>query len=190
MKQPNHLPFELGNVNGTPDDICYCGMYWPGEPANSTTSGFANSSELLHLRGCSFVTHCSPVLNPRQLQSPAPTEMCLYQDVFTNPGTGWAAAEFDNYFIGYHEPEYYHVEIKSPHLKAPVVGIPDAETHNFRMQPSNCRSILCLEEPQRTAIIVMVWCSVARVTTIMPSPSLRPPRNGRCSKALPAGSCL
>ena len=55
----------------------------------------------------------------------------LYQDVFTNPGTGWAAAEFDNYFIGYHEPEYYHVEIKSPNLKAPVVGIPDAETNNF-----------------------------------------------------------
>ena len=55
----------------------------------------------------------------------------LYEDVFTNPGTGWAAAEFDNYFIGYHEPEYYHVEIKSPHLKAPVVGIPEPETHNY-----------------------------------------------------------
>jgi hypothetical protein len=55
----------------------------------------------------------------------------LYQDVFTNPGTGWAAAEFDNYFIGYHEPEYYHIEIKSPHLKAPVVGIPSGETNNY-----------------------------------------------------------
>ena len=55
----------------------------------------------------------------------------LYQDDFTNPGTGWAAAEFDNYFIGYHEPECYHVEIKSPHLKAPVVSIPEAETHNY-----------------------------------------------------------
>ena len=55
----------------------------------------------------------------------------LYQDAFTNPGTGWAAAEFDNYFIGYHEPEYYHVEIKSPNLKAPVVGIPSAETNNY-----------------------------------------------------------
>ena len=55
----------------------------------------------------------------------------LYQDVFTNPGTGWAAAEFDNYFIGYHEPEYYHVEIKSPHLNAPVVGIPSGEANNY-----------------------------------------------------------
>jgi hypothetical protein len=62
---------------------------------------------------------------------PSTDSNVLYQDVFTNPGTGWAAAEFDNYFIGYHEPEYYHIEIKSPHLKAPVVGVPDAETNNF-----------------------------------------------------------
>src|SRR5688572_6129053 len=55
----------------------------------------------------------------------------LYQDEFNNPSTGWAAAEFDNYFIGYHEPESYHVEIKTPNLKAPVVGIPEAETHNY-----------------------------------------------------------
>jgi len=62
---------------------------------------------------------------------PTTDKNVLYQDVFTNPGTGWAAAEFDNYFIGYHEPEYYHIEIKSPHLRAPVVGIPDAEKNNF-----------------------------------------------------------
>ena len=55
----------------------------------------------------------------------------LYEDTFTNPTTGWSVAEFDNYFIGYHEPESYHIEIKSPHLKAPVVPIPDAATHNF-----------------------------------------------------------
>jgi hypothetical protein len=55
----------------------------------------------------------------------------LYQDTFTNPATGWAVAEFDNYFIGYHEPESYHIEIKSPHLKAPIVSIPDAANHNY-----------------------------------------------------------
>ena len=72
-------------------------------------------------------------LTIRNLEAPPQEDVgaVLYEDVFTNPATGWAAAEFDNYFIGYHEPEYYHVEIKSPHLKAPVVGIPDAETHNF-----------------------------------------------------------
>ena len=64
--------------------------------------------------------------------SEAPTDPnVLYQDDFTNPTTGWSVVEFDNYFIGYHEPESYHIEIKSPHLKAPVVPIPDAATNNF-----------------------------------------------------------
>jgi len=62
---------------------------------------------------------------------PVIDDSVLYQDDFTNPATGWAVAEFDNYFIGYHEPESYHVEIKSPHSKAPVVGIPESETHNY-----------------------------------------------------------
>jgi hypothetical protein len=55
----------------------------------------------------------------------------LYEDDFTNPTTGWDVAEFDNYFIGYHEPESYHIEIKSPHLRAPVVPIPEPATHNY-----------------------------------------------------------
>lgn len=49
----------------------------------------------------------------------------LYQDDFTNPGTGWAVRQFDNYFIGYHEPEYYHIEINSPNYKAPVIVEPE-----------------------------------------------------------------
>jgi hypothetical protein len=44
----------------------------------------------------------------------------LYRDDFTNPGTGWPEAKFDNYFIGYHEPEYYHVEVVSPNFKTTV----------------------------------------------------------------------
>ncbi|HKY54056.1 MAG TPA: hypothetical protein VJM08_07125, partial [Anaerolineales bacterium] len=64
-----------------------------------------------------------PSIETPATSQPTTDSNVLYQDVFTNPGTGWAAAEFDNYFIGYHEPEYYHVEIKSPHLRAPVVGI-------------------------------------------------------------------
>jgi len=44
----------------------------------------------------------------------------LYQDEFTDPSTGWPEAKFDNYFIGYHEPEYYHIEIDSPNYRAPV----------------------------------------------------------------------
>jgi hypothetical protein len=61
---------------------------------------------------------------PAATSEPAPDENVLYQEDFTNPATGWAAAEFGSYFIGYHEPESYHIEIQSPHLPAPVVSIP------------------------------------------------------------------
>jgi hypothetical protein len=44
----------------------------------------------------------------------------LYHDDFTNPSTAWPEEKFDNFFIGYHEPEYYHVEISSPNYKATV----------------------------------------------------------------------
>ena len=44
----------------------------------------------------------------------------LFQDDFTNPATGWPEDKFDNYFIGYHEPEYYHIEITSPNSKTTV----------------------------------------------------------------------
>ena len=44
----------------------------------------------------------------------------LYEDTFTDPATGWSEDKFDNYFIGYHEPEYYHIEITSPHNKTTV----------------------------------------------------------------------
>lgn len=44
----------------------------------------------------------------------------LYEDNFTNPATGWTERSFDNYFIGYHEPEYYHVEITGTNYKTTV----------------------------------------------------------------------
>jgi hypothetical protein len=53
-----------------------------------------------------------------QTQAPAP--VMLYQDDFTNSASGWPEQKFDNYFIGYHEPEYYHVEIDSPNYKTTV----------------------------------------------------------------------
>src|SRR5919108_4950779 len=51
---------------------------------------------------------------------PATDANVLYQDDFTDPATSWPEAKFDNYFIGYHEPEYYHVEITSPSSKTTV----------------------------------------------------------------------
>ena len=70
-----------------------------------------------------------PGVQPGSTSQPPPD--VFYQDNFTNPGTGWDEVETADYFIGYHEPEYYHVEIKSPHLKAPVVGLPEPEQHSY-----------------------------------------------------------
>ena len=88
------------------------------------------------ISGCSNATASD--IEPTQTQSPALTEAVdtataeptqeqpvgdpnvLYHDDFTNPASGWSEAKFDNFFIGYHEPEYYHVEIESPNLKTTV----------------------------------------------------------------------
>jgi len=52
----------------------------------------------------------------------------LYHDDFTNPASGWPEAKFDNYFIGYHEPENYHVEVTSPNYKTTAF---EPEKKNF-----------------------------------------------------------
>ena len=54
------------------------------------------------------------------IQEPVVDENVLYEDGFANPASGWPEEKFDNYFIGYHEPEYYHVEITSPNYKTTV----------------------------------------------------------------------
>jgi len=62
-------------------------------------------------------------LNIRNFEAPEPQESgagLLYQDDFTNPGTNWPERKFDNYFIGYHEPEYYHIELNGPSYKTTV----------------------------------------------------------------------
>ena len=51
---------------------------------------------------------------------PVSGDNVIYHDDFTNPSTGWTEDKFDNYFIGYHEPEYYHVEVNSPNYKTTV----------------------------------------------------------------------
>ena len=54
---------------------------------------------------------------------PEPLEAgLLYQDDFTDITSGWPnGLEFDNYFIGYHEPDYYHVQVGAPNDSALVV---------------------------------------------------------------------
>ena len=72
-----------------------------------------------------------PSVEAPATSQPVADQNVLYQDDFTNPATSWAVAKFGNLFIGYHEPESYHIEIQSPHLTAPVVSIPDPAAHNY-----------------------------------------------------------
>jgi formylglycine-generating enzyme required for sulfatase activity len=51
----------------------------------------------------------------------------LYHDDFSLPASGWPEIKFDNYFIGYHQPEYYHIEVTSPNYKT-VVFAPERQT--------------------------------------------------------------
>lgn len=60
------------------------------------------------------------IRKPEVSQSQSPSAKILYKDDFTNSASGWAEKKFDNYFIGYHEPEFYHVEITSPNYKTTV----------------------------------------------------------------------
>jgi hypothetical protein len=55
-------------------------------------------------------------LTVREVELPQPQEKqaVLYQDDFTNPGSGWPTLDFDTYYIGYHEPDYYHLEVHAP----------------------------------------------------------------------------
>jgi hypothetical protein len=98
----------------------------PTLPAESSPTAEASSPT-----ADSAASPTEPGVEPAATAQPTPDSNVLYQDDFTNPATRWAAAEFGNYFIGYHEPESYHIEIQSPHLKAPVVSIPDPAAHNY-----------------------------------------------------------
>jgi hypothetical protein len=68
-------------------------------------------------------------INPAEGVGPQEFEGALYFDTFTDPATAWPEEEFDNYFIGYHEPEYYHVEVLSPNSRT-AVFTPDHATYD------------------------------------------------------------
>ena len=60
------------------------------------------------------------IRNLDQAQVPETGAPLLYKDDFTNPASSWPERKFDNYFVGYHEPEYYHIEITGPNYKTTV----------------------------------------------------------------------
>ena len=75
-----------------------------------------------------------PVSSPTTISTPAPEPTSqpglLYQDDFTQLDSGWSSIDFDNSYIGYHEPEYYHVEVHAPNSKE-VVRVPDQNLDDF-----------------------------------------------------------
>jgi hypothetical protein len=76
----------------------------------------------------------APTLPPTD--TPIPTvetvsmEGVLYYDDFTDTGSGWDRIAFDNSYIGYHEPGYYHVEVHAPNSNE-LVPIPDQSFTDF-----------------------------------------------------------
>jgi hypothetical protein len=55
-------------------------------------------------------------------EEPEATEGWLLYDDFTDSSTGWPPSqEFGNYFIGYHEPNWYHVQVNEPNEHVSVV---------------------------------------------------------------------
>ena len=65
--------------------------------------------------------------------APAPKGI-IYRDDFTDPKSGWPnSLEFGNYYIGYHEPNHYHVEVHVPNDRA-VVPVPKQTFGDFTME--------------------------------------------------------
>jgi SH3 domain-containing protein len=61
---------------------------------------------------------------------PLPKKDVLYQDDFTDASSGWPDKKtFDNYFFGYHEPQWYFIQITSPNSKAPVIAVPKGKSY-------------------------------------------------------------
>ena len=54
----------------------------------------------------------------------------LYEEDFTTLEGNWPELVFDHFYIGYHEPEWYHIEIQNPN-DSEVVVIPEESFDNF-----------------------------------------------------------
>lgn len=82
------------------------------EPAASPEPAAVGTAEPVSKQ--ETVIEPSPTVETVNVPEPAVDEHLLYEDDFNDPSSGWSSQEFDNYFVGYHEPEYYHVEVHEP----------------------------------------------------------------------------
>ena len=62
----------------------------------------------------------SPTPGAEATTAPAQSNEVLFEDQFTNPGSGWDDAKLGDYFVGYHGPDWYHIEIDSPNEKVAI----------------------------------------------------------------------
>jgi hypothetical protein len=60
-------------------------------------------------------------------------EGLLYRDDFTKKDSGWNQIAFDNSYIGYHEPGYYHVEVHAPYSDE-LVPVPGQSFTDFTVE--------------------------------------------------------
>ena len=101
-------------------------------PESSSTSNAASTQEpttTLESAPTSEAASPSPeATEPTATTAPEGTNV-KYQDDFTNPSTEWNEATLGDYHVGYHEPEWYEIEVKSPNSKVPVVPVPNREVH-------------------------------------------------------------
>jgi hypothetical protein len=67
----------------------------------------------------------------REFAAPPPPQAVLYEDNFADPTSGWPKQlVFDKFYIGYHEPEYYHVEVHAANART-VVAVPEQSFDDF-----------------------------------------------------------
>lgn len=67
-------------------------------------------------------------------QDSANQQAVLYEDGFTDSTSGWPnELVFDNYYIGYHEPTYFHVEVHERDDRA-VVVLPGQSFDDFTVE--------------------------------------------------------
>ena len=71
---------------------------------------------------------------PAGTGSTASSSTVLYQDDFTDPTSGWPdELVFQDYYVGYHEPDFYHVEVHTPNDSA-IVTVPDRTFNDFEVE--------------------------------------------------------
>jgi len=75
----------------------------------------------------------TPTMAAVPIKVPALPKGVLYQDDFTDPKSGWPALEFGNYYVGYHEPNHYHVEVHAPNDRE-IVPVPKKSFGDFTVE--------------------------------------------------------